>query len=245
MRCREAVGWMTFLAIMAAGCGGSGKSSTEAANSDSPPKAAAASNETPAKGDSASAKSTLDEPWAPKPPADLNTPEGTVFTFLQAIRAGDDTQTTAMLTPLARQKLAETKIPLTPHATDTAQFELGDVQRLADDGARVLFEWTDNGKDGTPQTDEAMCMVRKEAEGWRVAGMAVKVIEGKPLLLLDFEDPKETVRKLQVLQEQIAAMAEPDNQATEKVGKAEKTENPEPAALQARQPEKTSEAVLR
>ena len=178
MRCREAVGWITFLAILAAGCGGSGKSGNEVSSSDSPPKAAVAVNDTPITKDEA--KSTLDEPWTPKPPVEMNSPEGAVFNFLQAIRAGDDTKTTAMITPLARQKLAETKIPLTPHATDTARFELGEVQRLADDGARVLFQWTDHGKDGTPQTDEAMCMVRNETEGWRVAGMAVKVIDGKP-----------------------------------------------------------------
>jgi len=46
-------------------------------------------------------------------------------------------------------------------------------------------------------------MVRREAEGWRMVGMAATVFEGEPPLLLDFEQPQETMRRLELLRQEV------------------------------------------
>jgi len=67
----------------------------------------------------------------------------------------------------------------------------------------VLSKWTDMDRSGQPRTDEITWMLRREAEGWRVAGMAATVFEGEPPLLLDFEQPEETMRRLDLLSEEV------------------------------------------
>ncbi len=136
-------------------------------------------------------------------------PETAVSRFLEAVRTGDDQQTEAMFTKLAREKIRELEdIQVAPPGSDTAKFTVGKPEMLGDDGARVPSQWTDLDRDGNPRTDEITWMVRKEPEGWRIAGMAAVVFEGEDPLLLDFENPKETLRKLELLREEIRQRAE-------------------------------------
>lgn len=136
--------------------------------------------------------------------AKLGGPSAAVYQFLEAIRTGNDQRATAMLTPLARQKWGALGRGLNPPASDTARFELGPVEMVAEDGARVTCRWTDLDESGQPQTDEALWMVRREPEGWRIVGTAAVVFDGEPPLLLNYEDPEDTLRKLQLVREEIA-----------------------------------------
>jgi hypothetical protein len=105
-------------------------------------------------------------------------------------------------------------IQVAPRGSDTAKFEVGKAKYLDPDGARVPCKWTDIDKEGNSRTDEITWMLRKEPEGWRVAGMAAVIFEGEDPLLLDFENPKETLQKLERLREEIARRASPQgNQA--------------------------------
>ncbi len=177
--------WMLLLAVVAIGtlgCGDADKSDPPAEN---PPEAG---SETPG-GDQAASPS-----------------EGAaaaVRGFLDAVRVGDDERAASMLTPIARQKTAAHGMVVSPPGSDTARFELGEVEVLADDGARVTSLWTDNDASGAPHTDRMVWMVRKVSEGWRVAGVAAVVFEGEAPLLLNFEDPEEMARKQQMLREEI------------------------------------------
>jgi hypothetical protein len=108
-----------------------------------------------------------------------------------------------MLTPLARTKVGEKQMTLAPPGTDTARFVIGKVERLAEDGARVAVDWTDRDYNGKSRTDQTIWMVRKEAEGWRIAGMAVPIFEGEPMVLMNFEDPEDMLRKQRLVHEEI------------------------------------------
>ncbi|MGQ9605956.1 MAG: hypothetical protein ACUVTW_07115 [Thermogutta sp.] len=124
--------------------------------------------------------------------------------FLEAVRTGDDEKVVAMFTQLARQQAGELNRQFAPVGSDTARYEVSDkVEYLAEDGARVMSTWTDLGADGKPRSDEIMWMLRKEPNGWRIAGMAAVIFPGEPPLLLDFENMKETLRKVELLAEEL------------------------------------------
>jgi hypothetical protein len=108
-----------------------------------------------------------------------------------------------MLSTLAREKTASLNRNVTPPASDTAKFSVGKVEYLGDDGARVECTWTDLDEDGQQKSDDAIWVLRREEEGWRVAGVAAQVFPGEPPLLLNFEDPEDMFRKQQWVREEI------------------------------------------
>lgn len=146
-------------------------------------------------------------------PLAASNPSEAVNTFLDAVRTGNDEVATAMFTPLAQQKAKDLEIEVAPRGSDTARFEVGNVEMMGNEGARVLSKWTDMDRNGQPRTDEITWMLRREAEGWRVAGMAATVFEGEPPLLLDFEQPEETMRRLDLLREEVQRRMAKDNPA--------------------------------
>jgi hypothetical protein len=155
----------------------------------------------------ASANQAATVPGCLNPPKSLDGPEGAVCQFLEAIRTGDDQKTEALFVSQARQKIKDMDIPVTPRGSDTARFEIGQVEQLGEDGARVACRWTDLDRDGQKRTDDMTWMLRKEAEGRRIAGMAATVFDGEDPLLLNFEDPKEVVQKLEMLRQEIVRRA--------------------------------------
>ena len=133
------------------------------------------------------------------PPSSMDGPDGALCRFLDAIRNGDERQTMAMLTTLTRkQEFAERHIrvlPL-PRQSDTARFEIGSVKFFDGDFARVASKWTDPFKSPKERPAEYMWLLRKESEGWRIAGLEATVFEGQPPVLMDFEDQQQTRRRL-------------------------------------------------
>lgn len=121
--------------------------------------------------------------------------------FLQAIKTGDETTSNDLLTPLAREKTAEMDMAVAPIGSDSASFTVGEVE-LPEEGsgelAHVASTWTDIDEDGQRHTDEILWVLRREEKGWRIAGMATKVFEDEPPLLLNFEDPADMRRKQQL-----------------------------------------------
>jgi ketosteroid isomerase-like protein len=138
----------------------------------------------------------------------LEPPAKAVYEFLEAVRTGNDAKATAMLTKVAREKALEADRTVRPAASDTARFQIGTVEYVAHDGARVATTWTDIDEDGEPQTDEALWVLRKEEDGWRVAGVAATVFDGEPPLLLNFEDPEEMLQKQQWVRDEVRRRAE-------------------------------------
>jgi hypothetical protein len=207
---------MLLAALLLVGVTGCGASSNGPTSQADPSKRAAvkdggdaaAGGEDRGTSPRAEGKTAMRPKVARIPLAQTNTPEKAVAVFLEAVRKGDDERAAGMFTPLAREKAAGMGIQVAPKGSDTASFQVGKVDYLAEDGARVQSKWTDLDKDNNPRTDEITWMVRKEAEGWRVAGMATVVFEGKPPLLLDFENPQETMQKLELLRREMERQAQ-------------------------------------
>lgn len=133
-----------------------------------------------------------------------------VHEFLTAIQKGDETRSNELLTPLARQKTAEKDMAVAPIGSESATFTVGEVE-LPEEGegqiAHVASTWTDIDEDGQPHTDEILWVLRSEEQGWRIAGMATKVFEDQPPLLLNFEDPDDMRRKQQLAEAEMERRA--------------------------------------
>ena len=152
---------------------------------------------------------------------ELEGPAAAVRDWLEAVRTGNDEKATAMLTTLAREKTAAMNLSVRPPASETAKYEIGRVRMVGDDAAQVAATWTDLDEEGKPQTDEAIWVLRKEPQGWRIAGVAATVFPGEPPLKLNFEDPEDMLLKQQWLREEYRRRAEQTQQA-------QKPDQPEP-----------------
>ncbi len=157
--------------------------------------------------------------------AKLDGPAGAVAEFLEAVRTGNDKKATEMLSTEARRRTAALNRSVTPPASDTAKYTVGKVDLVNSDGARVACTWTDLDADGQPKTDEAIWVVRREAKGWLIAGVAAQVFPGEPPLLLNFEDPEDMFRKQQWVREEMRRRMEKEDgekqaQGTEKSEKS-------------------------
>ncbi len=196
-----------ILALIVAGCGKPAGTGRPEAASQGRDAAAAAT------GDDAGEVAKADGPAA------------AVSQFLDAVRTGNDEKATRMLSTLAREKTASLNRNVTPPASDTAKFTVGKVDYVDDDGARVASTWTDLDADGQPKTDEAIWVVRRESDGWRIAGVAATVFTGEPPLVLSFEDPEDMLRKQQWAREEIRRRMEKEQTGSQAKG-GENSEKP-------------------
>jgi hypothetical protein len=150
------------------------------------------------------ARTSAAEPVAMRPDG----PEAAVHQFLEAIRLGNDEAASQMLTPMAKAKTAEYDLTVAPPGSDTASFKVGEVELIGDEGAHVASFWTDVDMNGEKHTDTIVWMVRKEPQGWRIAGMATRVVENQPPVILNFEDPEDMLAKQQAIEEQLSGGSE-------------------------------------
>ncbi len=127
--------------------------------------------------------------------------KATVATFLEAIKRGDDAGARAMLTKVARAKTEELGISVAPPVASTATYSIRETEAIAgaDDLVHVGTTWTDTDTDGFTSTENIVWAVRLDPEGWRVAGMATKIFEDLPPLLLNFEDPEDMIAKQEMV----------------------------------------------
>ncbi|HVU89832.1 MAG TPA: hypothetical protein VHD36_21055 [Pirellulales bacterium] len=152
-------------------------------------------------------------------------PNEVVHTFLEAIRTGNDDLASQMLTEVARTETQKHELVVAPPGSDTAKFEVGEVEYVVkDELAHVASKWTDVGEDGQPHTDEIIWALRLDPQGWRIAGMATTIFPNEPPLLLDFEKPEE------MMQQQQMAEAEMQRRAQGGKGPVPAAQTPPPAA---------------
>lgn len=130
-------------------------------------------------------------------------PDAVMGEFLEAIRKGDDKTASQLLTTLARQKTGEMEMVVAPPGSDTASYKVLEVE-IEGDQAQVATEWTDLDGDGRPRGDKIVWMLRKEADGWRIQGMATRVFPDLAPIVLNFEDPVDMLRKQRQAEEEIA-----------------------------------------
>ena len=196
-------GWIVWLAVLAVGIMGCGGSDETGAAGDGEAQSGGGAG------------------------GEQNGPAAAVSEFLEAVRSGNDEKAATMLTKMARQKTAELNMEVAPPGSDTAKFEVGKVEYVdaAKTGARVTSAWSDLDEKSQRRTDDIVWMVRRDPEGWRIAGVAATVFEGEPPLLLNFEDPEEMLRKQQWVQEEMRRRAQ------QRDFQAQGGENPEKSTL--------------
>ena len=154
--------------------------------------------------------------------AGMEAPEAATAKFLEALRSGNDSEATAMLSETARKELAKIGRSVMPPASDTARFEVGKVKPVAEDGAQVAFTWTDLDENGKPQSNPAWCVMRHESNGWRIVGLALTVFDAEPPLLLNFENPAEVLQKQEWLRQEVARRSQPEKSRETKEEKSDR-----------------------
>jgi len=145
--------------------------------------------------------------FTPAPPA--TNPAQAVTNFLDAVRRGDDGQAESLLTKVARQKTREMDLAVAPPGSPTAKFEVSTTEFPdgSSESAHVASKWSDVDGSGYERTDEIVWILRKELGGWRIGGMATKLFEDQPPLILNFEDPQDMIRKQQSAEAEIGRRA--------------------------------------
>ena len=136
--------------------------------------------------------------------------KATVTAFLEAIKRGDDPGAQAMLTKVARAKTQELGISVAPPVNSTATYSIRECEVIAgtDDLVHVGTTWTDTDPDGFTTTENVVWAVRLDPEGWRVAGMATKIFDDMPPLLLNFEDPEDMIAKQEMVAQELQKRAQ-------------------------------------
>ena len=141
--------------------------------------------------------------------AKIESAKSSVVAFLEAIKHGDDAAAQAMLTKVARAKTSELGISVTQPFNDTASYAIRECEMVgeADDLVHIGTTWTDTDKDGFKTTENVIWVVRLDPEGWRVVGMATRVFEDLPPLLLNFEDPEDMLSKQEMVAQELEKRA--------------------------------------
>jgi hypothetical protein len=139
----------------------------------------------------------------------------TVVSFLEAIKRGDDDAARGLLTKVARQKTEEMGISVAPPVADSATYSVRDCEMIGESGdlVHVGTAWTDVDSDGFKTTENVVWVVRLDPEGWRVVGMAMRVFDDMPPLLLNFEDPEDMLAKQERVAEEIQKRAQAQQDA--------------------------------
>lgn len=130
---------------------------------------------------------------------DTSKPDVAVSSFLKALRNGDDQVAETLLTLKAREETAKHNLAVQPPGTPNASYQVSGVEfaNAEKTAAYVNSQWSETFQDGTSESYEIIWVVRSEAKGWRVAGMATKIAESQPPLFLNFENPVEMMQKWQ------------------------------------------------
>ncbi len=148
--------------------------------------------------------------WSTAASPEITAPaKQTVVVFLEAIKRGDDAAARGMLTATARAKTQELGISVAPPVNDSAAYTVRDCEVIGEGGdlVHVATTWTDVDPDGFQSSDNVIWVVRLDPEGWRVVGMAMRVFEDLPPLLLNFEDPDDMLAKQAMVAEELQRRA--------------------------------------
>ncbi len=182
MRCLT-LGSLLIIALALAGC-----SSKKAVDSAGP----VAGSNMATNQQAAGQQNVVQQPLAV--PASAS-PDQVVTVFLNALRSGDSPTTESLLTAKARQELAKHSLSVDVQSAPNASYQVRTAEILADQsGAHVKSVWTEKFDDGD-ETYEIVWALRRQQDGWRLAGMALQLIPGQPMQFLNFEDPADMLRK--------------------------------------------------
>lgn len=155
------------------------------------------SGDPPAANVPAAAPSAAGGQAAAAPAASVEAPETVVTSFLESLRNGNDTLAASLLTDLARQETQKKGLKVQPPGTPDMTYQIGQTEFVTPekDGAHVGSIWSEKLETGEVASFEVIWVLRREPQGWRIAGMATPVGEDNEPLFLNFEDPDDLLRK--------------------------------------------------
>jgi hypothetical protein len=196
-------GWTFICGIALVGCGKTEVAEQVSTASTGPTHPTVAQEnkavaETPANdGDTfRPAPQNVNAPAKDLPVTPASTPEVVVKEFLAALKSGNDGVTAGLLTEIARTETAKHNLAVQPPGTPNAQYEVtaAAVDQVDPNLAQVACLWTEQDEQGKPQTDEVIWVLKKGAEGWRVCGMAMRVVTRTEPVLFNFENPPDMLQ---------------------------------------------------
>jgi hypothetical protein len=134
-----------------------------------------------------------------------STPEKAVHEFMLAFKTGDDARAAALLTEKARQEADRTGKAVSPPGSKTMVFQVGDGEFVSEakDGAHVGCKISDTDPEGNTTDYDVLWFLRQQSDGWRVAGVLMKVFEDQPPVLYNFEDQDDMDRKMELVEQEI------------------------------------------
>jgi hypothetical protein len=183
LRSMALIGMIGALTMSFTGCGSS-DSATNTADKNGTEKTT--------ESDAATTTSTVaNQPQVVEPGNNL--PSQTVAIFLDSLRRGDEAAANSMLTARALSEIQKTDYVIQPLGTREGDFKVGRLGFPYPDQQNVALvesQWREPATKTEPEfTMDIVCEVHQEANGWRIAGMAVSVVgENEPPLVVDFED---------------------------------------------------------
>lgn len=174
--------------------------------------------ESPTPGKSPAATSGTKRPSVKLPVTDASEPADVVDAFLKALKAGDEQVAEALLTTRAQIESTRHNLQVNTPGTPAATYKIGRSAVCEEDETEVHVEteWTEPDTDGKRKTESVIFVLRHQTTGWRVAGMAAYLNNSKEPEFLNFEDPPEMFRVLEV-----AANAEAAEKSEKEKAKAE------------------------
>jgi hypothetical protein len=139
-----------------------------------------------------------------------STPEATVKEFMSAFKNGDDAAAEKLLSQKARQEAERTQKAVSPPGSKTMRYTVGQVEYVteAKTAAHVACQIIDAEPSGEELTYDVVWFLRLEGEGWRVAGVAMKVFPDELPVLYNFEDQDDMDRKMQLVEEEMVRRAQ-------------------------------------
>src|SRR5262245_26369811 len=161
---RCTLGVVLAAVLSLAGC--TGKPATDA-------NQPANSGQAPAAGSNATNSAPRPQPIAVRANA---TPDYVCTVFLGALKTTASATIESLLTTKARQELARHQLSVDVLSAEHATYQVRAAEILPTDpnGAHVSSVWTEKFDDGE-ETYEIIWALRRQADGWRLAGMAMEL----------------------------------------------------------------------
>ena len=144
------------------------------------------------------------------PNADIAAPDAIVKAFLDALRSGDAVVAEGLMTDTARSETAKHDLAVQPPGTPEARYQIGKIEFVSEkkDGAHVSSLWTEQNGQGAVTSYEVVWVLRKQPDGWRIAGMATQLVPDQQPVFLNFEDPADMLAKWEAADAELARREE-------------------------------------
>jgi hypothetical protein len=170
--------WIPLWIWALAGCGSASPGSAE-------PAAVSATNTSPAHVEKSQPQTAVVLPVQAN-----SSPQEVVLAFLNGMRDGNSGVTAGLLTDQAQDETVKHNWPVQPPGAPSATYRLGDAAYVdqAQSGVQVPCVWSEPDGTGGKIEFAVSWMLRRQADGWRIAGFASEVVPGRPAYYFNFED---------------------------------------------------------